>query len=110
MICMLVLILQGSAFCWMLVMFKPRMKKLDFDLTLKLNGRRLYETRSPKCLSIKIEGILTWSKRINDISVKLGRNNAIIYKVKEFGNLTIKTKIHKAGYSYQKKSPQIYQK
>ena len=72
MICMLVLILQGSAFCWMLIMFKPRMKKLDFDLTLKLNGRRLYETRSPKCLSIKIEGILTWSKRINDISVKLG--------------------------------------
>ena len=72
-------------------MFKPRMKKLDFDLKLKLNGQRHYETRSEKCLSIKIEGSLTWSKHINDISIKLGRHNAIIYKVREFGTLTVKT-------------------
>ena len=35
------------------------MKKLDFDLKLKLNGQRHYETRSAKCLSIKIEESLT---------------------------------------------------
>ena len=72
-------------------MFKPRMKKLDFDLKLKLNGKRLSETRSAKCLSIKIEGSLTWSKHINDISIKLGRHNAIVYKVRGFGTLTVKT-------------------
>ena len=27
-------------------MFKPRMKKVDFDLKLKSNGKRLYPTKS----------------------------------------------------------------
>ena len=71
-------------------MFKPRMKKLDFDLKLKLNGKRLYQTRSSKCLSIKTEGSLTWSKNISDISIKLGRHNVIVNKVREFGTLTVK--------------------
>ena len=38
-----------------LIMFKPRMKKLDFDLKLKLNGKRLYSTKSAKYLGIKID-------------------------------------------------------
>ena len=66
------------------------MKKLDFDLKLKLNGKRLYQTRSAKCLSIKTEGSLTWSKNISDISIKLGRHNVIINKVRKFGTLTVK--------------------
>ena len=36
-----------------LILFKPKMKKLDFDLKLKLNGKRLYPTKSVKYLGIK---------------------------------------------------------
>ena len=37
-------------------MFKPRIKKkTDFDLKLKLNGKRLYPTNSVKYCGIKID-------------------------------------------------------
>ena len=44
-----------------LIMFKPRMKKVDFDLKLKLNGKRLYPTKSVKYLGIKIDESFTWN-------------------------------------------------
>ena len=35
-----------------LILFKPKMKKLEFDLKLKLNGKRIYPTKSVKYLGI----------------------------------------------------------
>ena len=61
-----------------LIMFKPRIKKIDFDLKLKLNGQRLYPTKSIKYLGIKIEESLTWNEHINDIAIKLNRANAML--------------------------------
>ena len=52
-------------------MFKPRMKKVDFGLKLKLNGKRLYPTKSVKYLGIKVDESLTWNEHINDIGIKL---------------------------------------
>ena len=43
-----------------LTLFKPKMKNLDFNLKLKLNGKRLYPTKSVKYLGIKIDENLTW--------------------------------------------------
>ena len=54
-----------------LIMFKPRMKKIDFDLELKLNGKRLYPTKSVKDLGIKIDESLTCNEHINDTAIKL---------------------------------------
>ena len=59
-------------------MFKPRMKKVDFDVKLKLNGKILYPTKSVKYLGIKIDENLTWNEHINDIAIKLNRANAMI--------------------------------
>ena len=42
-----------------LIMFKPRIKKFDFDLKFKLNGKRIYSTKSVKYLGIKIDEVLT---------------------------------------------------
>ena len=38
-----------------LIMFKPRMKKVNLDLKLKLNGKRLYPTKPVKYLGIEID-------------------------------------------------------
>ena len=43
-----------------LILFKPKMKKLDFDLKLRLNSKRIYPTKSVKYLGIKIHENLTW--------------------------------------------------
>ena len=72
-----------------LIMFKPRMKKVDFDLKLKLNGKRLYPTKSVKYLGIKIDESLTWNENIIYIAIKLDRANAMLYKVREFVNTRV---------------------
>ena len=46
-------------------------KKKDFDLKLKLNGKRIYSTKSAKYLGIKINESLTWNEYIYDIAIKL---------------------------------------
>ena len=70
-----------------LILFKPKMKKLDFDLKLRLNGKRIYPTKSVKYLGIKIdEKNLTWIDHINGITIKLNRASAMLFKVREFVN------------------------
>ena len=54
-----------------LIIFESRMKKVDFDLKLKLNGKRIYPTKSVKYLGIKIDESLTWNEHINDLAIKL---------------------------------------
>ena len=65
------------------------MKKLDFDLKLKLNDKRLYPTKSVKYLGIKIDENLTWINHINDIAIKLNKVNAMLFKVRESVNIKI---------------------
>ena len=74
-----------------LILFKPKMKKLDFDLKPRLNGKRIYPTKSIKYLGIKIDENLTWIDYINDIAIKLNMANA---RLREF----VKTKILKSVY------------
>ena len=81
-------------------MFKPRMKKVDFDLKLKLNGKRLYPTKSVKYLDIKTDESLTWNEYINDIAIKLNRANAMIYKVREFVNTRVLKLIFHAIFDF----------
>ena len=69
-----------------LILFKPKMKKLDFDLKLRLNGKRIYPTKSVKYLGIKIDENLTWIDHINHIVIKLNRANAMLFKVRKFVN------------------------
>ena len=47
------------------------MRKLDFDLKLKLNGKRIYLTKSVKYLGIKTDENLTWIDHINDVAINL---------------------------------------
>ena len=77
-----------------LILFKSKMKKLDFDLKLKRNGKKLYPTKSVKYLGIKIDENLTWIDHINDIAIKLNRANAMLFKVREFVNIKILKSIY----------------
>ena len=65
------------------------MKNLDFNLKLKLNGKRLYPTKSVKYLGIRIDENLTWINHINDAAIKVNQTNAMLFKVREFLNIKI---------------------
>ena len=66
-----------------MVIFKSKQKKLEGDLKIKLCGKRLYPTESVKYLGVKINTNLTWQLHVNDLSIKLNRANALLFKIRK---------------------------
>ena len=73
-----------------LVIFKHQRKKLDSEVKIKLNRKRLYPTDSVKYLGIRTDKNLNWKHYVSDIAIKLNRANALFSK--NFVNVnTLKT-------------------
>ena len=66
-----------------MAIFKSTQKKLEGDLKIKLSGKRLYPTESVKYLGVKIDTNLSWQYHVNDLSVKLNRANALLFKIRK---------------------------
>ena len=79
-----------------LIIFKPKRKPLDFNMKIKLNGKRLYPTDSVRYLGVKIDSKLNWNSHVNAIATKLNRANAMLYKVRDFVNANILKSIYYA--------------
>ena len=58
-------------------------------IKIKLNRKRLDPSQSAKCRGIKIDQNLNWKDQINDIAVKPNRANALLFKTRNFVNITI---------------------
>ena len=66
-----------------MIIFKSKQKKLEGDLKVKLCGKRLYPTKSVKYLGVKIDTNLIWQHHVNDLSIKLNRANAFLFKIRK---------------------------
>ena len=69
-----------------LVIFKHQRKKLDSPIKIKLNGKRVYPSKSVKYLGIKIDANLNWKQHIQYIVVKLNRANALLFTIRNYVN------------------------
>ena len=58
-------------------------------LKIKLCGKRLYPIESVKYLGRKIDTTLNWQYQVNDISIKLNRANALLFKMRKYVILKI---------------------
>ena len=67
-----------------MVIFKSKQKKLEGDLKIKPCGKRLYPTKSVKYLGLKIDANLIWEHHVHDLSIKLNRANALLFKMKKY--------------------------
>ena len=71
-----------------MVIFKSKQKKFEGDLKIKLSGKRLYPTES------KIDTNLSWQYHVNDLSVKLNRANALLFKMRKYVSCKILRSIY----------------
>ena len=68
-----------------MVIFKSNQKKFEGDLKIKLCGKRLYPTESVKYLGgCKNGTTLSWQYYANDLSIKLNRANALLFKMRKY--------------------------
>ena len=56
-------------------------------------GKRLYPTESVKYLYVKID---TWQHHVSDLSIKLNRANALLFKIRKYVSLKILRSIYSA--------------
>ena len=77
-----------------MVIFKSKQKKFEGDLKIKLSGKRLYPTESVKYLGVKIDTNLSWQYHVNDLSVKLNRANAVLFKMRKYVSCKILRSIY----------------
>ena len=68
--------------------------KFEGDLKIKLCGKRLYPTESVKYLGVKIDTNLTWQHHVNDLSIKLNRANALLFKMRKYVSIKILRSIY----------------
>ena len=85
------------------IIFKSKKKKLEGDLKMKLCGKRLYPTESVKYLGVKIDANLTWQHHVNDLSIKLNRANALLFKIRKYVSPKILRSIYFAIYDRYRK-------
>ena len=77
-----------------MVVFKSKQKKLEGDLKIKLCSKRLYLTESVKYLGVKINVNLSCQYHVNDLSIKLNRANALLFKMRKYVSLNILRSIY----------------
>ena len=67
-----------------MVVFKSKQKKFEGGLKIKSSGKRLCPTESVKYLGVEIDANFSWQYHVNDISVKLNRGNAVLFKMRKY--------------------------
>ena len=67
-----------------LLLFRHPNKKFDFELKIKLNGKRIIPSTYVKYLGIYIDCHLNWKYHVNELSVKLSRANGMLAKIRYY--------------------------
>ena len=60
------------------------LSNFEGNLKVRLCGKRLYPTESVKYLGVKIVENLNWQCQVNDLSIKLNRANALLFKIRKY--------------------------
>ena len=82
-----------------MVIFKSKQKKFEGDLKIKSCGKRLCPTESVKYLGLKIDANHSWKYHVNDLSIKLNRANALLFKMRKYVSLKILRSINFAIFN-----------
>ena len=77
-----------------MVIFKSKQKKFEGDSKIKLCGKRLDLTGNVKYLGVKIDTNFSWQYHVNDLSIKLNRANAFLFKLRKYFSLKVLRSIY----------------
>ena len=76
--------------------FKHESQKEVTKVKIKLNRKRLYPTDSVKYLHIRIDKNLNCKHHVSDVAIKLNRENALPFKIRNFVNVNTSKTIYYA--------------
>ena len=59
-------------------------KKIDFNLNIKIDSKKLYLTNKVKYLGIYLDQYLNWDTHTNELSLKLARSTGMLSKIRYY--------------------------
>ena len=68
------------------IIFKPTRKNLKNRVTLRLNGKNIFESKKIKYLGLIVDDRLSWKFHIHELSKKLNRIIGILYRLKKINS------------------------
>ena len=77
-----------------MVIFKSKQKKFEGDLKIKLQGKRLYPSKSVKQLGVKTDTNFSWQYKVNKLSIKLNIANALLFQMRKYVSFKILISIY----------------
>ena len=66
------------------IIFKPPRQQLRTRITLRLNGKVLFESSKIIYLGLILDDKLTWKHHINELSKKMNRSIGVMYRLKRY--------------------------
>ena len=67
-----------------ILIFRHHNKPINYDLKIKLDGKRLYPSKFVKYLGILIDSQLNWSYHVKSLVPKLARANGMLAKIRHY--------------------------
>ena len=66
------------------ILFRRKLKPINYELKIKINGKKLYPSTSIKYLGVFLDENLSWEIHVNSISLKLRRANGALSKIRHY--------------------------
>ena len=82
-----------------MVIIKSKQKKSEDDLKIKLCDKRLYPTENIEYFGVQIDPNLSSQYHVKDLSIKLNRTNALLFKMRKYLRLKILRSIYFAIFN-----------
>ena len=82
-----------------LLVFRHPNKKIDYDLKLKIDGKRLIPSKFVKYLGVLIDPHLNWSYHVDSLAIKLSRATGMLSKVRHYVSAETLRKIYYGIFS-----------
>ena len=67
-----------------MLIFRHPNKKINFDLKIKIDGKKIFPSTYVKYLGIYIDCHLNWQFQINELLTKLSRANGMFAKIRHY--------------------------
>ena len=78
------------------ILFHHKQKTINYQLKLKINGKRLYPSTFIKYLGVFLDENLSWRKHIDTLSLKLRRANGALAKLRHYLSPTVLVTVYHA--------------
>ena len=69
-----------------MLVFRDARKKIDFDIKIKIDGKKITPTKFVKYLGIYLDNFLSWHKQEQDLRTRLSRAAGMLCKIRHYVN------------------------